>query len=398
MKKFLKIFLILTVFFLPMTIQADTPSEITIHYFMDERCPNCREVTTAFNDYLASGDKDHINIVYYDVVSNKHGEEELFLEVANIFSRKAPLIVPYIVIGGTDLQGSVEIVSFFEEVIEFYEEKIDYVDVVDKTAKGQTVTKDDIIPNPAKKTITLPFIGTIELETFSLFIGAVIIGLIDGFNPCAMWILIFLITMLINLKDRKRIWILGTIFILTSGILYYIIMLSWLQVVIRVAMIQAFQIAIGILALVFSFFSIKHYWQQRKKDTGCEVTSAKSQSKLMERVKKVISKNNLWLAIIGIIGIAITVNIIELACSAGLPVIYSSMLAFHDVSPGQSALYILVYVFFFLIDDILVFTIAVITLRVTGISSKYAKYSNLIGGLIMLFIGILLIFFPQLLF
>jgi len=204
--------------------------------------------------------------------------------------------------------------------------------------------------------------------------------------------------MLINLKDRKRVWILGLTFILTSGIIYYIIMISWLQILVNFAMIKLFQILIGLLAIVFAGFSIKHYWNQRQKDLGCEVTTVKSRRKIMERAKNAIHKNNLFLAVVGVIGIAITVNVIELACSAGLPVVYTSMLAYQNVTSTQSALYILVYVLFFMLDDIVVFAIAVITLRVTGISSKYAKYSNLIGGIIMLFIGLSLIFFPNLLF
>jgi hypothetical protein len=212
-----------------------------------------------------------------------------------------------------------------------------------------------------------------------------------------MWILIFLITLLINLKDRKKIWILGLTFILTSGLVYYIIMMSWLQLVIKVAMIQAFQIAIGILALIFSVFSLKHFWHQHRIDTGCEVTNTKQKRRLMDRAKKIVNSKNIWIAMVGIAGLAVSVNIIELACSAGLPVIYSSMLAYHQVTSVQSALYILVYVIFFIFDDLLIFTIAIITLKVTGISNKYAKYSNLLGGLIMLFIGIALIFFPQIL-
>jgi hypothetical protein len=103
------------------------------------------------------------------------------------------------------------------------------------------------------------------------------------------------------------------------------------------------------------------------------------------------------LALVGIISVAISVNIIELACSAGLPVVYSTMLAFHELSIFESALYILVYVIFFIFDDLLIFTIAAVSFRVTGISNKYAKYSNLIGGIIMIGLGILLLFFPEIL-
>ena len=118
----------------------------------------------------------------------------------------------------------------------------------------------------------------------------------------------------------------------------------------------------------------------------------------MNKIKSVIGTNNIWIAVLGIITIAITVNFIELACSAGLPAVYTSMLAYQNIGQFQSAMYLLVYVFFFVLDDLLIFAIAIITFKVTGISNKYTKYSNLIGGLIMLFIGLSLVFFPQLLF
>ncbi|MFO7969396.1 MAG: hypothetical protein R6U15_04720 [Candidatus Izemoplasmatales bacterium] len=402
MKKLFKILIILSIFFLPISVHANTDDTVSfetaeetmvVHYFMEHSCPNCRKVTNYFNEYLE--DKDNIQLNSYEIITS-YENQYLFLDTIEVFDRDANF-VPYVVIGGTDLQGEKEIISYFSEVIEYYEDNSDYIDVVEKIKNDQTIFHYEIISNPAQKVINLPFIGDIELETFSLFLGAVFIGLIDGFNPCAMWVLVFLITMLVNLKDRKRIWILGLTFILTSGVIYYIIMISWLQVVLNFAMIHAFQVAIGILAIIFAFFSIKHFWNQMRKDAGCEITSSESRRKIIERARKVIHKNNLWLAIVGIIGIAITVNVIELACSAGLPVIYTSMLAYQNVTNFQSAMYILIYVLFFMLDDIIVFSIAVITLRVTGISNKYAKYSNLIGGLIMLFIGLSLIFFPELL-
>jgi hypothetical protein len=351
-------------------------------------------VTEILDEYLE--DKDHITLMKYDIILDRD-KEALFLELVDVFDRSRAT-VPYIVIGGRDLQGLYEIESELIPTIEYYENQDDYVRIVDKVMNDELVLDSDFyVEDIEGRTVNLPIIGEIELASFSLFLGAVFIGLIDGFNPCAMWILIFLITLLINLKDRKKIWILGLTFILTSGLVYYIIMMSWLQLVIKVAMIQAFQIAIGILALIFSVFSLKHVWHQHRIDTGCEVTNTKQKRRLMDRAKKIVNSKNIWIAMVGIAGLAVSVNIIELACSAGLPVIYSSMLAYHQVTSVQSALYILVYVIFFIFDDLLIFTIAIITLKVTGISNKYAKYSNLLGGLIMLFIGIALIFFPQIL-
>ncbi|MDY0317391.1 MAG: hypothetical protein RBQ64_02295 [Candidatus Izemoplasmatales bacterium] len=399
MKIYLKIILALfLILLMPININAQETvedQEIIVHYFYSSTCTVCREVTSFLDEYLV--DKDYVTLVKYNVLEG--GEyEDWFIEVTETFNREN-LAYPYIIIGGKDLQGLYEIKADIDKVINYYLDNPNYSDIVEKIKDNQVILPSDFLTEDfdGGRTVTLPIIGEIELASFSLLLGAVFIGLIDGFNPCAMWILVFLITMLINLKDRKKMWILGLTFILTSGIVYYVIMMSWLQLVIQVALIKAFQIIIGVLALVFAFISLRHFNKQRKLDTGCEVTSIESKRKLIVRAKKVINNNNLWLAILGIAGIAITVNVIELACSAGLPVIYTSMLAYNDLSQFQSAMYILVYVIFFMFDDLLIFTLAVITFKVTGVSSKYAKYSNLFGGIIMLVLGVILIFFPQIL-
>ena len=115
----------------------------------------------------------------------------------------------------------------------------------------------------------------------------------------------------------------------------------------------------------------------------------------MERIKIIVKKQNLVIALLGVITLAITINLLELACSAGLPLLFTQILAYNDLSTGTYFFYIGVYILLFLIDDIIVFTVAMITMKVTGISNKYANYSTVIGGVIMLIIGFLLIFFPN---
>lgn len=398
MKLLLKITLMCLLLFLSFSVKAEEsnqdPSTITIHYFYSSNCTVCRSVTAFLDVYL--DEVADVNLVMYNVLEG--GDNEAwFIEATNTFNREN-LAYPYIIIGGVDLQGKVEIEAHIDEVLNYYRQKEDYTDVVRKIQNDELVLPSDFATDlTLGRMIRLPIIGHIDMGDFSLLLAAVLIGLIDGFNPCAMWILVFLITMLINLKDRRKMWILGLVFILMSGLIYYLIMTAWLRVVIKVAMIQAFQIAIGILALVFSLVSLKHFWKQHRADTGCEVTSVESKRKLMMRMRKIISLDNIWLAAIGIAGVAVTVNIIELACSAGLPVIYTTMLGYHGLTNFQSAIYILIYVIFFVFDDLLVFTIAVITFKITGISNKFSKYSNLFGGLIMLALGVILIFFPEIL-
>jgi hypothetical protein len=395
MKSILKIILIVLISTLFFTVNAESDEQIVIHYFYEETCDNCSVVTGFLNDEYQNDSNIIIN--KYNISEDQEAEN-LFLSLIVTFNRDVSS-VPYIVVGGKDLQSTYEITGELELVIEYYRNNPSYTDIVEKVKNNEVIISSDFlaIDFSGERTIKLPIIGEVKLADFSLILGAIFIGLIDGFNPCAMWILVFLITLLINMKNRKKMWVLGLAFILTSGLIYYIIMMSWLQIAVKLALIRAFQIIIGILALIMAIFSIRHFYKQMRIESGCVVSNPLEKRKLMVKIKKIINQNNLWLALVGIISVAISVNIIELACSAGLPVVYSTMLAFHELSMFESALYILVYVIFFIFDDLLIFTIAAVSFRVTGISNKYAKYSNLIGGIIMIGLGILLLFFPEIL-
>ena len=158
------------------------------------------------------------------------------------------------------------------------------------------------------------------------------------------------------------------------------------------------------VALIAGVINIYNYLKSLKKDDGCTVTNKESRKKIINKIKKIVvleeaSENKkrfaFLLAVLGIMALAISVNVIELACSAGLPLVFTQILAMNEVSTLARIIYIALYILCFMLDDIIIFTIAMITFKVTGISTKYTKYSHLIGGLIMLLIGLLMIFKPS---
>ncbi len=247
--------------------------------------------------------------------------------------------------------------------------------------------------NEKEKIINLPLIGKIDAYKFSLPILTIIMGFLDGFNPCAMWTLLFLISLLLGMKDRKRMWILGTAFIIASASVYFLFMSAWLNLILFLGFVIWVRILIGILALFGGGYSLKEFLFN--KESGCKVANDESRQKVFQKLKATVGKNSFWLALGGIIALAFLVNLVELICSAGLPAVYTQVLALNELSKLQYYLYILLYIFFFMLDDLFIFFVAMITLEMTGISTKYSKYSQLIGGMIMLIIGILLIFKPQ---
>jgi cytochrome c biogenesis protein CcdA len=137
--------------------------------------------------------------------------------------------------------------------------------------------------------------------------------------------------------------------------------------------------------------------EYRKNKTGCEVTSDEKRQKVFNKIKNIINKNNLAISILGVILLATSINFVELLCSAGLPTIYTQLLASNNLTKASYYGYLLLYVLFFMIDDLIVFFIAITTLETVGISAKYTHTVQLIGGILMLILGILMLFKPEIL-
>ncbi len=245
------------------------------------------------------------------------------------------------------------------------------------------------------ESLTIPILGTIQTANLSLPALSVVIGLIDGFNPCAMWTLLFLISLLLGMKNKKRMWTLGITFIVASAFVYFLFLSAWLNFFLILGFVFWIRITIGLFAIGVGIYNLREY--QKNKDGTCKTSDDEKRRKTLDKLKGITHERKFILALGGIILLAFAVNLIELVCSAGLPAIFTQILSISNLSPGQHYSYILIYIFFFMVDDIVVFAIAMITLQAVGIQSKYARLSRLIGGIIMLIIGVLLLFKPEIL-
>lgn len=384
-------------FFFPILVLAKGNDEITLYFFHGDGCPHCAEeekfLKTIEDKY------DNFKIIRYEVWYDEDNAK-LLKKVEDAFdiTRSG---VPRTVIGNTIIGGyGPNTGSKIERAIQYYQEH-DYVDNVSKIIDGsfnkEELPDDDFEKEEEKSdkemSIDLPIIGKINLKRVSLTTAAVVIGFVDGFNPCAMWILLFLISILIGLKDRKRMLVLGLTFLITSALVYMLIMLSWIQIAVKITTVIWVRNLIAIAALIGAFINIRSYLKSN--DSGCDVVDDKKRKKIFKKIRKFTSEKSLILALIGVIGLVVSVNLVELACSAGLPLIFSELLVLNQVGSFMRFMYTLLYIFFFLIDDLVVFFLAMFTMKVSGISTKYNKYSHLVGGLLLLLIGVLLLIKPE---
>jgi len=240
--------------------------------------------------------------------------------------------------------------------------------------------------------INVPFFGEIDVLNYSLPVLSIVLGFIDGFNPCAMWVLVYLISLIISINDKRKIWLLVGSFVFASGVLYFLFMTAWLNVFLLIGYLRPVTLVIGLFALAIGVLDVRT-WIKTKGALACPVGDVESKKRTMSRMKDVVLSPLSIGTVFGIIALAFVVNSIEFVCSAAIPAIFTQVLALSNLSGWQYYGYILLYDFFFILDDLVIFGLAALAVN-TSIGDRYAKHCKLIGGAILIILGILLTFAP----
>lgn len=388
----------------------EATNHVNLYLFWGDGCPHCKHAKEVLEPYIKQNDF----VGYHDFEIYYSGENQVKMKAVGWELGVDASGVPFIIVG------DVPYVGFSDSTGDDIKERLEYCSInscPDSVAEIVGVEQPTIPENSVEPTvglasdeyqkgsqaadgtdsdtvIDLPLIGTIDYAQLSLPVLTVIIALLDGFNPCAMWALLFIITLLISMHDRRKMWLYGTTFIATSAAVYFVFMAAWLNLFMFIGHIVWVRTAIGLLAIAAGAYYL-YDWYQNK--TGCKVTGNEDRKKIFTRLRDVVKERNVWLGLGGVIVLAAAVNIVELACSAGLPVLYTGILTSAGLEVWQYYAYMLLYILFFMLDDLVVFVIAMTTLRVIGIDSKYSRAIRLFGGVVMAALGLLLIFAPQVL-
>lgn len=363
--------------------------------FVRDGCPHC----AAFKRFV---EEKGWAVKYHEITELTSQEEFVLLQ------NRVPTLqqgVPTIVLNGHIVQGyetnetsghmleELYTCADTEEGCMPYEEFLTNKNEVSvESAAGGTCTTD-CEEDFDKFVFNLWFIGEVDLTLLSLPALSILLGFLDGFNPCAMWVLITLLTLLINTHDMKKVWIIGGTFLFVSGAVYYLFIAAWLNVFLLIGFNVWVQKVIGLVAIGGGGFYL--YEALGKDPNVCRVTSHEKRQRTIERMKAVLQKTAWPAMVIGVAILAVSVNMIELVCTAGLPAVFTQILAFNDVSNLARYGYIGLFIMMYMIDDFAIFAIAIYTLHATGLTTKYRRFTLIFGGMLMYCLGLLLIFAPE---
>lgn len=386
-KLFLGLFLIQSFFFPQITNAEDLVIEpeiedikekVDIYFFERDDCSFCAKEMAFFEDLIIK--RDDFNLIIVDIAEK--GNRQQFDLLTDKYD--LPKVTPTTIIGDNIFQGFDSPETTGKQIISFIEQ-----------AKLNQKIEQDLTPQQNFE-FKLPFVGVINLKDFSLFSLSFILGLVDGFNPCAMWVLMTFLLILWQVQDRKKMFQVAGLFILAETIMYWMILNFWFKTWDFVGLDRIVTPAIGLLAVGSGIYFLHRYWKNRGQ-LVCD-TDIDKQSKTEGRIRDLINKPMTLLTALGIIGVALSVNVIEFACSIGIPQAFTKILELNNLSLITEQFFILLYTFAYMLDDFLIFGLALYGFsKFYAVGQKYSNLSSLIGGILMIILGLLLLLAPNIL-
>jgi thiol-disulfide isomerase/thioredoxin len=250
-------------------------------------------------------------------------------------------------------------------------------------------------PSEEKQELKLPIIGKIDLTKYSLLLQAVVLGFFDGFNFCSLGALILILGLVLILRSRTKILIFGSAYILTTVIVYGILIFLWYQVFYFLApYLKLIRIFVGLLGILGGVYFIRQFIRMKKYGPTCDMNNGKGVvAKFSSKVQKNFEESGGIRAIlISIFIFAVVITIVEFPCSAVIPVLFASILAHAHIPALLYLLYIVIYLLFYMLDEIIIFLIAFFTMTIKITSSRAMIWLALFEAIVLFGLGIYYLF------
>lgn len=249
---------------------------------------------------------------------------------------------------------------------------------------------------PGASAIAIPLVGTVDLAGRSLWLSTGLIAFVDGFNPCSLWVLALLLGVVLNTRKRSKVLLVGLTFLVVTALVYGLFIAGLFSVFSYVAYLGWIRALVAILALAFALVNIKDYFAYKQ---GLSFTIGDEQKPgIYAKIRRVMqSRESLPATIAATAGLALGVTLVELPCTAGLPVLWTNLLAGAGVGTGEFVALLVVYMVVYLLDELLVFGVAVVTMRIARFEEREGRVLKLVGGSVMLALAVAMLAFPHLL-
>jgi hypothetical protein len=359
---------------------------VRLHFFWGKGCPHCEEEKQFLQ---ALGNKyPTLQIRAYEVWHNA-GNAELLARIMKGSGAQASG-VPVTVVGNKLFIGFSDWTSKgIEKAVGLCMQET-CPDALERLSGGGIMSRQE-----EDKKVSLPLVGEIDPARVSLPLFTVVIGGLDSFNPCAFFVLLFLLSMMIHARSRKKMLLIGGIFVFFSGFIYFLFMAAWLNVFLVIGRLTLITVAAAVVALLVALINIKDFFFF-KKGVSLVIPDA-AKPKLFERMRRLLKSSSPPALIGGTIVLAVSANAYELLCTAGFPMVYTRALTLHNLTTGQYYLYLVLYNFVYVVPLATIVLVITVSLGARKLTEWQGRQLKLVSGLMMFFLGLILLLDPALL-
>ena len=366
-------------------------AELAIEAFVREGCPHCAKA----EEFLAKLQKERpaLKVTVRDVQ-----KEPAALERLKQLAREqhaGAVRVPAIYVGGQLIIGYSDEAStdkLIRSALAGQVAKGTDTGLACEAEESLSCPQGGAAAAPEPEPFEISFLGrTLTLDDVGLPAFTLAMGTLDGFNPCSMWVLLLMISLLAPLNDRRRMFAIAGTFVLIQGIAYFLFMAAWLNLFLVIGLSRASQLIIAAIAIFAGVVNLKDFFAF---NVGFSLSiPEKAKPGIYSRMRSILHAESLAAAIVGAIILAILVQIVEFLCTSGFPALFTRILTLRELDTAAYYSYLLLYIAAYMLDDIIILTIGVVMLSRHRLQEREGRVLKLVSGLVMIGLGIYLIFF-----
>ncbi|MGB5101862.1 MAG: thioredoxin family protein [Steroidobacteraceae bacterium] len=378
---------------------GDGTPTVRLYYFFSPTCPHCQAAAPFIDEYAAH--TPWLELKKYSVKDNRPNAK-FYYETALALGTQA-LSVPGFVFCRQVLIGYDTAETTGAEIVKALEKcHADRLaqpagDVAAETSGGEGVPagSPETTDGEAGTVVHLPLLGPVDAKAFSLPVLTLVLAGMDAFNPCAFFVLLFLLSLLVHAKSRARMALVGGTFVLFSGLVYFVFMAAWLNVFLVAGELRVITAIAGLVALFVAALNIKDYFWFKQGPSLSIPEAAKPG--LFKRMRDVVAAGSLGPMLASTVLLAIVANSYELLCTAGFPMVYTRTLTLAKLETWQYYAWLAAYNAIYVIPLLVIVIVFVRTMGTRKLSESEGRVLKLVSGFMMLGFGLMLLITPGLL-
>lgn len=361
---------------------ADGEPRVVVYYFYSDTCPHCIEAKPFV---AALGDRHWIDLRDYEITRNReHGL--LYRDTAAAIGEQARSVPAFIFCGAMH--------TGFDRAETTGAILLARLEACRADPNAFLATRDAASPAPGEvKGVQVPVLGLIDPAEWGLPILTVVIAGLDAFNPCAFFVLLFLLSLMIHARSRARMMLVGGTFVAISGLIYFVFMAAWLNVFLLIGELRMVTLIAGLVAVGLAAINIKDYFWFQSGGPSLSIPDSKKPG-MYQRMRGLVAARSLAAMLAGTAVLAIVVNSYELLCTAGLPMVYTRILTLREADTFVYYMYLVLYNLVYVLPLFAIVMLFVLRFGSRKLGESEGRLLKLMSGMMMLGLGGLMLAAP----